>query len=381
MEALVFLSRSILRTVTKTCALAGAIVTLGPCLASGATVTDTNFNVSGSGASDYVYAVKVRSDGKIVIGGYFGSVNGVSRPKLAILNTNGTLDTNFSWSINGDVRAIAVQWDDSILIGGDFTTINSDSHPYFAHILADGTVDSYTVPDINGSVRAIEIDEVGYTIVGGTFTSPKGGLLRLDSDGYVDSYPENSYQSVYAIAINRDQNSSDYRATFVGGSFSGKLAKLDGDYLSPLSWTGTLSSGVVNAIALQRLNGVDRVFIGGTFSNNGNVTTSRFAALTGSSANPISGFGSANAEVKSILVHPDSRIFVGGLMTDASRGISCYLSSGTLDPNGQAGYGASWGISDGQIWCMALQGTNIVVGGYFLSFYPSTHDNYERLIP
>src|SRR5437867_13312964 len=66
---------------------------------------DLNFTPSANGT---VYASAVQSDGKIVIGGSFTIVNGVARTNLARLNSDGTLDTALSLSIDGPVYSIAV---------------------------------------------------------------------------------------------------------------------------------------------------------------------------------------------------------------------------------------------------------------------------------
>src|SRR5439155_263531 len=62
---------------------------------------DTNFLNGLAGANDVVNAVAARPDGKILIGGYFDSVNGTPRNKIALLNTNGSLDAVFQNGMNG----------------------------------------------------------------------------------------------------------------------------------------------------------------------------------------------------------------------------------------------------------------------------------------
>jgi hypothetical protein len=65
----------------------------------------------------------VQSDGKIIIGGSFTTVGGTARNRVARLNSNGTLDTDFDPNANGSVYSVAVQSDGKILIGGSFTTV------------------------------------------------------------------------------------------------------------------------------------------------------------------------------------------------------------------------------------------------------------------
>ena len=43
-----------------------------------------------------VYTLAVQTDGRILMGGAFGTVNGVVRNRIARLGTDGTLDVGFS---------------------------------------------------------------------------------------------------------------------------------------------------------------------------------------------------------------------------------------------------------------------------------------------
>ena len=78
----------------------------------------------------------VQPDGKILIGGYFTSVGGVSRNKIARLNADGTLDISFDPGdgANNSVNSVALQSDGKILIGGDFTTVGGVSRNGIARL-------------------------------------------------------------------------------------------------------------------------------------------------------------------------------------------------------------------------------------------------------
>src|SRR4029453_16540910 len=81
---------------------------------------DSSFNL-GSGPDDSVFALAVQSDDKVLIGGFFGHVNGVARSAIARLNINGDLDNGFVPNVLFPqvISAIAVQpADGKILIGG-----------------------------------------------------------------------------------------------------------------------------------------------------------------------------------------------------------------------------------------------------------------------
>ncbi|MDQ6633056.1 MAG: hypothetical protein M3Y82_15090, partial [Verrucomicrobiota bacterium] len=80
---------------------------------------------AGGGVSNVVLATAVQPDGKILIGGGFITVLGVTRNNIARLNPDGTLDTAFNPNANSDVLSIAVQADGKILVGGYFNGANS----------------------------------------------------------------------------------------------------------------------------------------------------------------------------------------------------------------------------------------------------------------
>ncbi|TAE16649.1 MAG: T9SS C-terminal target domain-containing protein [Bacteroidetes bacterium] len=91
---------------------------------------DTSFN-PGTGADNTVYGVGVQSDGKIIIGGFFNTVNGTTRSKLARLNTDGSLDTSFPCAgctgFTGNVSTVYIMNNDRILVVGQFTAYNGIS--------------------------------------------------------------------------------------------------------------------------------------------------------------------------------------------------------------------------------------------------------------
>src|SRR5207237_8010606 len=84
----------------------------------------------GAGNFNFVFATSVQPDGKILIGGNFVTVLGVTRNNIARLNTDGTLDTVFNpnaGSVGNHVYAITVQADGKILEGGDFSSIGGQT--------------------------------------------------------------------------------------------------------------------------------------------------------------------------------------------------------------------------------------------------------------
>ncbi len=65
--------------------------------------------------------IAVQADGKILAGGYFTSIGGQTRNRIARLDAATGLADSFNPNANGVVKPIAVQADGKILVGGDFT--------------------------------------------------------------------------------------------------------------------------------------------------------------------------------------------------------------------------------------------------------------------
>jgi uncharacterized delta-60 repeat protein len=375
-----------LLTALKTSLRAPAmmILLLGATQSYGA--VDSNFNVGGSGANDIVYAMAVRPDGKILIGGMFSTVNGTSKPKLALLNTNGTLDSSFTLTPNVGIRAIAVQTNGAFLVGGTFT-IGGTNWTGVARILTNGTLDLLSVPTLGG-VLAIDVDPNGYIIVAGSFTSPTRAITRLLPDGDLDTeFPVVASAGINCIAINKDPASDHYGKIYIGGTFTSpgiRVARLNNDGSLDTSFY-TSANNDVYAVALQKIDGNDKVLIGGTFTSNDWITSARLTRLN-AGGNSDGTVGSPDNQVRCILANSDGTFLAGGYFTHAGAysrvGIARFLSTGAVDTSWTPGYGPLLpGGYSGSVWCMTAQGTNTVVGGYFSSWNGNGHYMYERLLP
>jgi uncharacterized delta-60 repeat protein len=93
---------------------------------------DSSFN-TGSGPSSGVSTIALQPDGKMVIGGSFDTINGSSKPKIARLNSDGTVDQNFAGigSVSGtEVDALLFQ-DSGKLVASGFFSFNTSPVNYF----------------------------------------------------------------------------------------------------------------------------------------------------------------------------------------------------------------------------------------------------------
>jgi uncharacterized delta-60 repeat protein len=148
---------------------------------------DTDFTGRVGDCFVVINCLVVQPDGKILVGGSFDSVDGQSCSNLCRLNPDGTLDTGFSPSPNGEVFSLALQADGEILVGGSFTAIGSQSRCYLARLNPDGTLDSQFNPRAEGYswVGSLALQADGKILVGGGFSSLDGqassGFGRLNN--------------------------------------------------------------------------------------------------------------------------------------------------------------------------------------------------------
>jgi RNA polymerase sigma factor (sigma-70 family) len=91
------------------------------------------------------FCIKRQPDGKLLVGGIVGSMNDLPFPGLVRLNEDGSLDQTFRCetanSVEGRVMDIALQPDGKIVIVGFFQTVNGTFCPRIARLHPDGSLD------------------------------------------------------------------------------------------------------------------------------------------------------------------------------------------------------------------------------------------------
>ena len=93
---------------------------------------DTTFAPT-SGCDSFVWTVAVQGNGTILAGGRFNNVNGEARSKIARFTPNGVLDSAFDPTAGSgagasdEIRALKLQSDGKIVVAGKFTTFSGQS--------------------------------------------------------------------------------------------------------------------------------------------------------------------------------------------------------------------------------------------------------------
>jgi uncharacterized delta-60 repeat protein len=333
------------------------------------------------GADGSIYTTALQGDGKILVGGAFGTLGGLSRSCLGRLNADGTLDTNFNPHPNNSVCSLAVQPDGRILVGGNFTTLSGQSCLYLGRLNADGTLDTGFNPGANGTVLSLAVRADGGILVGGGFSTLAGqGRLRLglvNPDGALDtSFNPGVAGVVYSLAMQADAK------ILVGGDLSA-LGGQSRSCLGRLNADGTLDAtfnpgadGAVRSLAVQADG---KILVGGNFSTLAAQSRSRLARLAPDGTLDASFNPGANGTVYSLAVQTDGRILVGGAFATLS-GLSC-TNLGRLNADGSPDAAFNPGASD-SVYSLALQADGrIIAGGYFTSLGGQIRNYLGRLTP
>ena len=221
-------------------------------------VIDPTFNTGGSGFGASVETMSLLPNGKIVVGGDFQSIDGISKNHIVRLNANGTIDSTFNigTGFSGKVTTLSLQPDGKAIAGGAFASYNSLSANNIIRLNTDGSVDS-TFNFGNGfnqQVNAITLQHNGKMVIGGNFTTynttSTNFLIRINSDGSTDnsfSIGNGFNSNIFALAIQNDGN------ILAGGSFNQfenyhihNLVRLYGDLITSV---GTISSDEVFSIS------------------------------------------------------------------------------------------------------------------------------------
>ena len=313
---------------------------------------DASLNINIDSFPGNVRATVVQTDGKILVGGYFRTVNGQRQKSIARLNADFSRDTTFnSTDINGTILGIAAQTDGKIIIGGSFTAVGGASRNRIARLNADGSLDTTFNPGAGADapVYDVAVQTDGKILLGGNFygvnSSGSYGIARLNADGSADASftspipspvpspnpPSQIPSIVYSLALQSD----------------GKI--VIGGYIVK---TYTNSGAVVTPIA--RLNS------NGSFD---------------SSFNP----GTINSNALKVAIQPDGKILMVGFSTTINgvnrNYIARFNTDGSLDANFNIGTGAN-----APVYTVAVQTDGkILIGGLFSSFNGVSRNRVARL--
>jgi uncharacterized delta-60 repeat protein len=343
-----------------------------------------------------VFSVALQSDGKVLVGGLFGTGNGNS---IARLNSNGSLDNSFNPGTGaiGTVYSVVVQSDGKVLIGGDFTMVNGTNRNQLARLNANGSLDSSFNPNTGAGgyplrVNSVALQSDGKVLAGGLFDNgTNNSIARLNADGSLDGSfnpGTGANQSVNSVALLSDGK------VIIGGSFTmvngtnrNRIARLNAD--GSLDGGFYPGRGLESPVSSLELQPDGKVLIGGGLRLNADGSSDNsyvFVPNTNTSFNPdIAVPGTDYSVGRCSAVQPDGKVLIGGYTVTTlaidefnnhyySLGyfVTRVNSDGSRDTNFNipvGGYSSGWGIpgpwSTGVGLLVLQPGGKVLMGGTF----------------
>jgi uncharacterized delta-60 repeat protein len=352
-----------------------------------------------------VHANITTSAGDHIIAGQFTSVGGVPRGYIAKLSKNGSLDQAFGTGVgaNGPVYAMALDSNGRILIGGDFTTVDGVARNRIARLTANGNLDASFNPGsgFDGPVYCIALGTDIY--VGGDFATfngqPRNRLAAIHTSGAHQPATFNGGANAAVRALVYHQRTS---TLYAGGDFTAigsTVRSYFAQFTSSLTLTGSDLSfnGPVRAMHLPTafLSTETSLFVGGDFTSVGSAPRGRLAAFVapswGSGTPTLDGQFNfwLDAPCRRILALSETKVLVAGDFTTVNgrwrsrfatmlRSSSSSWSSTVTYWDLVAGYGETG--PDGPVHSVALDSDGRpLLAGAFAGVSPSTRNAVLRL--
>lgn len=121
-----------------------------------------------------VYSTVLQSDNKILVGGDFTTYNFASHGGIIRLNYDGSVDTSFltGTGFGGGVRKILLLNNGKILVGGSFTTYNGEPVRGIALLNSDGTLDTSSQNQFMERIKYKVSANPGQTIITTSLPNP-----------------------------------------------------------------------------------------------------------------------------------------------------------------------------------------------------------------
>lgn len=278
--------------------------------------------ISGSGFQNKALTVDVSSSGRIVVGGIFGSYNGVNSANIAVLNSDGSYFSGFvptAAYTSAGFQKVKFIGGDSILVSGYFTNYNASGRQFFIRFTNTGVHDlSFDFGMPNGfptssiGVTDFEIDSLnGHIYVAGA------RVMRCYFDGSQDnSFYQYPYGPFYELEI------SDNALFLSGGAASGIQKRtldgyVDNNFSAPIS-----SYFQHDGDSTLHIPGNGSLSIS-AYSEGGTYIPESFMSFTGSNSSIIEAKG-----------NPDGKIYIrsNGYNGVTTGGLCRLLQNGELDP-------------------------------------------------
>jgi uncharacterized delta-60 repeat protein len=365
-----------------------------------------------------ITALTIQKDGKIIIGGSFSMINGVPRNGVARLNTDGSLDTTFDpgtgltsnspAGVYVAVAALVLQPDGKLLVGGYFTSINGVARSGVARLNANGSVDTgfdpgtalaIGFPDF-GPLTGLALLSNGQVVVAGGFKAfadiPRRGIARMNANGSLDGSFDpfidqmDGPPSLNGLAVQGDDRMVISGSFFeVDGIVRGGLARLKTDGSLDESFNPNVDTANSESYTVLGLQGDGQIIAYRQFNDTAGTSHRVIARLSPAGVlDPAFSLELApgqagRLQVQDIGFQTDGKLLVAGNLSAASdsshAGVLRASPNGTLDgpfnPQLELGEGA-----DAQVLALAVQPDDkVLVGGAFTQVNGVARNELARL--
>ena len=423
-------------TPAGTYTLTYRLSTIGNCnVTDTATVTIfvTNSNITpnivpGIRANNLVNHIELQSTGKSIISGAFTTYNNISKPYVARLNTDLTLDQTFTFAGNQGAMDLAIQSDNKI-IAATWSAGFGGTSLGISRLLPDGAVDtsfntggtgiSRNISYTNEMAYACAIQTDGYILLGGDFYYYNGvqrlGIVKIQPNGQIDTlFNPTVLNTYYRSVVTGITIQPDGKIILLGffspptaGATQKNIIRLTatgdidptftaGDTVGSLSYNGNLGvslySPIAKAVVEPGPNG--KIIIAGAFSkyNSNNVKSLVRLTSTGAIDATFNTTTGVNRAINELILEPTTnKPIIGGEFTlfgtTAVKKLIRLTTSGALDTT----FNIGTGTTDSVVYSSCPFCTNyvkalkqqtdgkIIVGGKFTTFNGLSATNITRI--
>ena len=276
----------------------------------------TRFNTDGSFINDFKFDqiaspnfknnLEVLKDGKILV---------PSPQKIIRINSDGTIDPTFKEVVASLIKKMTVLSDGKIIVGGSFTTINGYNFSRLVRLNSDGTIDaSFTYKGLGALGTPVDVK----TLSNGKLIVFNGGSMeKVNQDGTIDStfitsFKNDMYQG-YSISYAINMPNDKLLIVYKNLSQATKLIRINSDG----SIDATFNTGLfgLTTVSVVHLLSDNKILVGGNFTTYNGASVGNLIRLNndGSIDNSLNvGLGFGSGVPTSIVQSNDGKIIIGG---------------------------------------------------------------------
>ncbi|HEY5909286.1 MAG TPA: hypothetical protein VJA21_01640 [Verrucomicrobiae bacterium] len=285
---------------------------------------DSSFAVDFANDGFYCFtALAVQPDDRLLVAGWFQSVNGVPRYRIARLSPDGRLDESFDpgdclrdWSPASGFNSMVLEPDGHIWLGGSLPLTNG-SEASLVRLLPSGRLDNdfyaaagdLNLPGHDVTIQALTTLTDGRVYVGGSFASynnqPRANVARILPDGSLDTSFRPTWTNHFEVGLLALQPDAKLLA---GGS--GELVRFNPDGSLDPGFMGHLHESLGMRLRCLALQADGKIVLGGEFAD-GLARLNADGSLDDTFNPPYLPAYDGDA-VCALAVQPDGKILFGG---------------------------------------------------------------------